>query len=267
MSFFEHLGELRKRVMITVVALLLFFIVIFNYSEFLLKGLTFPMRNELVFKLKPPYVDFVPKATKALNLVFLEPAEAFWMHIKLSMIAAFFLSIPVILAQIWMFISPGLRSNEKKHVLPFVTAGTVLFVCGMAFCFFIVLPFALGFLLTYKTESLTAMISIGNYVDFTLKFLLAFGLIFELPIAILFLAKLGIVTPEKLAKSRKYAIVIAFIASGILTPTPDAFNQTLMAVPMIVLYEIGILAAKLMFPTKDRPAAIEALTGEGPPDD
>ncbi|MBF0565336.1 MAG: twin-arginine translocase subunit TatC [Nitrospirae bacterium] len=250
MSFFEHLGELRRRLLWIVVILFAVFIIVFNYSELLLKGLMFPMRNELVFHLKSPYAHFVPKATKVTNLVFLEPAEAFWMHIKLSMMAAFFISFPLILGQIWMFISPGLHKKEKKYVLPFISAGTILFISGMAFCFLIVLPFALGFLLTYKTESLTPMISIGNYVDFMLKFLLAFGLIFELPIAIVSLARFGIVTPEKLAKSRRYAIVIAFIAAGILTPTPDAFNQTLMAVPIIVLYEVGIIAAKLMFPKK-----------------
>ncbi|HHN65945.1 MAG TPA: twin-arginine translocase subunit TatC, partial [Nitrospirae bacterium] len=120
-----------------------------------------------------------------------------------------------------------------------------LFLLGDLFCFVIILPFAMGFLLTYKTASLQPMISVGSYIDFTLKFLLAFGAIFELPIVILFLTKMGIVTPKMLAKNRKYAVLIAFILAAILTPTPDAFNQTLMAGPILVLYEAGIIISKI----------------------
>jgi sec-independent protein translocase protein TatC len=122
---------------------------------------------------------------------------------------------------------------------------------GALYCFFLVLPFAMGFLLTYKTGSMTPMISVGSYVDFCIKFILAFGLIFELPIAIIFFTRIGVVTPKTLAKNRKYAILIAFIAAAILTPTPDAFNQTLMAIPMIVLYEVGILISRIFVRKKE----------------
>ncbi|MBF0590709.1 MAG: twin-arginine translocase subunit TatC [Nitrospirae bacterium] len=248
MSFIDHLGELRQRLLITFGVVIVVFVVVFNYSEELLKFLMFPMEKELVFKLKSPFVFFASKNLKNVSLVFIQPAEAFWMHLKISMMAAVVITMPVVLTQIWLFVAPGLLPNEKKFALPFIVSGCVLFLMGTAFCFFIILPFALGFLLTYKTQSLTAMISIGSYVDFNIKFLLAFGLVFELPIVILFLTRFGIVTPEKLAKSRRYAIVLAFIIAGVLTPTPDAFNQTLMAVPMIVLYEIGIIASKIIFP-------------------
>ncbi|MBF0342658.1 MAG: twin-arginine translocase subunit TatC [Nitrospirae bacterium] len=248
MSFIDHLSELRQRLLITLTIVLVSFIVIFNYSEELLKILMFPMEKELVFKLQTPFIFFVSKNLKNVSLVFLQPAEAFWMHLKLSMIAAFIVSLPVVLTQVWLFVAPGLLPKEKKLALPFIVSGSVLFLMGAAFCFIIILPFALGFLLTYKTQSLTAMLSIGSYIDFNIKFLLAFGLVFELPIVILFLTRFGIVTPERLASSRKYAFVFAFIIAGILTPTPDAFNQTLMAVPMIVLYEIGIIASKIIFP-------------------
>jgi sec-independent protein translocase protein TatC len=125
-----------------------------------------------------------------------------------------------------------------------------LFLAGALFCFVIILPFAMTFLLGYKTGSLTPMITVGSYVDFCMKFILAFGAIFELPLAIIFLARFGIVSPGGLAKNRKYAILFSFIAAAILTPTPDAFNQTLMAVPIIILYEIGILLSRIIYRKK-----------------
>ncbi|RMG02348.1 MAG: twin-arginine translocase subunit TatC, partial [Nitrospirae bacterium] len=173
-------------------------------------------------------------------------------------VAGIILSLPVILYQIWKFIAPGLLPSEKRYVAPFIIAGTGLFLIGDVFCFGVILPFAMGFLLTYKTGSLTPMISVGSYVDFTLKFLLSFGAIFELPIVILFLTKLGIVTPKTLAKNRKYAVLIAFVLAAILTPTPDAFNQTLMAGPILILYEAGIIISRIFSRKKE---ADEGNTG------
>jgi sec-independent protein translocase protein TatC len=137
-------------------------------------------------------------------------------------------------------------------VVPFIFSATGLFLVGGGFCFFIVLPLAMGFLLTYKVgDVLMPMLSVGQYVDFCLKFILAFGAIFELPIVILFLTKMGIVTPQTLAKHRKYAVLLAFVLAALLTPTPDAFNQTLMAVPIILLYEVGILLSYLVRRKRD----------------
>ena len=127
-------------------------------------------------------------------------------------------------------------------------------MAGSAFCLFIVLPFALQFLLTYKTEHLKAMLSIGNYMDFSIKFLLAFGLIFELPLAMVLATRLGFLTPDFLARNRKYAILANFIVAAILTPTPDVFNQSLMAVPLCLLYEVGIIASRRLR-KKSAPAA------------
>ncbi|MBF0487329.1 MAG: twin-arginine translocase subunit TatC [Nitrospirae bacterium] len=246
MSIFEHLGELRKRIMISVAAVLVIFIATFNYSEMLLKTLVMPIETKMAFSIHYPFVGLEPSGIKQKTLVFLEPAEAFWMHCKLALIAALMIALPVILSQIWLFIEPGLVEKEKKFIMPFVTAGTVLFMVGAVFCYYIILPFALGFLMTYKTENLTPMISVGNYVGFTMKFILSFGVIFELPIALFILTKMGLVTPQKLGKARRHVIVAAFVISAVITPTPDAFNQTLMAVPIIVLYEVGILASRLI---------------------
>jgi sec-independent protein translocase protein TatC len=242
MPITEHLGELRKRIIISLVALLITFIVAFTYSEEIFKIIMFPLKYELDFSIKKLYLEFVPKdRLQNTKLVFLAPAEAFWMNMKVAFVAAFVFSLPVIFLQLWKFVSPGLHHKEKKYVIPFVLSATMLFLFGAAFCFFIVLPFAMGFLLTYKVgDFLMPMLSVGQYTDFCLKFILAFGAIFELPIIIIFLTRVGIVTPKTLAKSRKYAIIIAFILAAFLTPTPDAFNQTLMAIPIMLLYELGI---------------------------
>ena len=204
------------------------------------------MRHTLSFSLNDPYLSFIPAQNPDLTLVFLAPAEAFWMHMKMAFISACIISSPVIFLEIWKFISPGLLSKEKKYEVPFIITTTFLFLIGALFCFLIVLPLAIDFLLNYKTQNIKPMISAEKYIDFCLKFIIAFGAIFELPVLVVFLTRMGIVTTDFLAKNRKYAIIIAFIVAAILTPTPDAFNQTLMAVPIIILYEAGILASRIL---------------------
>jgi sec-independent protein translocase protein TatC len=248
MPLIEHLGELRKRIAISLTALLLAFIIAFNYSEELFRSIMFPLKYNLAFSMKNPFISIVPqeKLSQATKLVFLAPAEAFWMSMKVSFVAALALASPVIFYQLWKFISPGLLAKEKKYVLPFVISATGLFIAGALFCFFMILPFAMEFLLTYKLgDVLVPMLSVGQYVDFCLKFMLAFGAVFELPIVIIFLTRMGIVTTKTLAKNRKYAVLVAFILAAILTPTPDVFNQTLMAIPIVILYEAGILVSRI----------------------
>jgi sec-independent protein translocase protein TatC len=240
----EHLTELRKRLLISVGCIFLAFFALFNFSEKLFDILMFPLKTELRLDFVSPYLHLTEKTP--ISLVFLAPAEAFWMHMKVSFVAAFIVSLPVIFLQIWKFISPGLLSKEKKYVTPFLLGATLLFLTGALFCFVIILPFAMSFLLGYKTGSLSPMISVGSYIDFCLKFILAFGAVFELPVAIIFLTKFGIVSPQTLAKNRKYAVLFSFIAAAMLTPTPDAFNQVLMAVPIIILYEVGIILSKIL---------------------
>lgn len=243
----EHLSDLRNRIVVSLVALFIAFVIAFNYSEYIFKAVMFPLNYSLDFSVENMYVHFVPQEKlQGTKLVFLAPTEALWMNIKVAFVVGIMASLPVIFHQLWKFISPGLLPRERKYVLPFIFSATGLFLTGAAFCFFIVLPFAMGFLLTYKVgDFLMPMLSVGQYVDFCLKFILAFGAVFELPIVIIFLTKLGIVTPKTLAKNRKYAVLIAFILAAFLTPTPDAFNQTLMAVPIILLYEIGIWISPL----------------------
>lgn len=247
MSFMEHLGDLRKKITVSLVSVCIAFVAAFTYSEEIMRFLMFPLRYTLDFSVRKMYMYFVyHDKLEMTKLVFLSPTEAFWMNMKIALVAALILALPVIFQQLWSFVSPGLHAKEKKYVVPFVVTATGLFLIGAAFCFFIVLPFAMSFLLTYKVgDFMMPMLSVGLYVDFCLKFILAFGAVFELPIIIIFFTKMGFVTPQTLARYRKYSILVAFILAAILTPTPDIFNQTLMAVPMIILYEVGILLSRI----------------------
>lgn len=241
MPLMEHLSELRKRIIICLVALLVAFLFTFSFSEYIFELLLFPLNYTPKFSIKEGIIFVWDQKLQNTKLVFLGPAEAFWMNMKIALVSGFILTIPLIFYQLWKFISPGLYAHEKKYVLPFVFSATGLFLVGVTFCYLIVLPFALNFLLNYKVgEFLMPMLSVGLYIDFLLKFLLAFGFVFELPILIVITTRMGLITPQTLKKYRKLAIVLAFVVAAIITPTPDAFNQTLMALPMIILYEVGI---------------------------
>lgn len=265
MPFTGHLTELRKRIIISLIAVLITFIIAFNYSESIFDSILFPLKYSIAFSFHSPFVKIVPSDKLPANtkLYFFKVTEAFWMNLKVAFVAGLIPALPIIFYQLWKFVAPGLLPKERKYVLPFVITATALFLLGASFCFFIILPFAISFLLTYKVgDLLVPWLSVGEYVDFCLKFILAFGAVFELPILIIFATRIGIVTPKTLAKNRKYAILFAFIAGAILTPTPDAFNQTLMAVPIIVLYEAGILVSRFFVKKKstvtDEPPASDA---------
>jgi sec-independent protein translocase protein TatC len=224
MPFLAHLGELRQRILVSLVAVGLGFAATFSFSDRIITWLARPL---------------------PVKLAFLEPTEPFWVNMKVALIAGLFLVLPVVLYEVWAFVAPGLLPHERKFALPFVVLSTISFFLGATFALTVIVPFAVKFLVGYKTANLVPTISVNRYVDFVLKFTLAFGLVFELPLAITLGSRLGLVTPEFLARNRKYAILLCFVAAAILTPTPDAFNQLLMAGPLVLLYEAGILAARL----------------------
>jgi sec-independent protein translocase protein TatC len=236
-----HLAELRQRLIKCLIALGIGFGVSFYFVDGLLALLKRPSPAELYF---------------------FSPTEAFWISLEIAFFAGLFLSLPVILYQLWKFIGPGLFSHERKHVVPFMFLGMLFFTFGLLFCYFIVLPFALTFLMGYGAEmGLKPLLSIGSYIDFLLKFLLAFGLVFELPLAITLLARMGLMTPEFLSRNRKYAILLNAIAAAILTPTSDVFNMMLMMVPLLLFYELGILGAKLFGRKRSAAAVMESEVG------
>lgn len=155
------------------------------------------------------------------------------------------LACPVILWQLWRFIAPGLYRHEKRVLVPFTFLATACFFAGAAFCYYVVFPPAFRFLAGYATEQLQVLPAVKEYFSLALRLLIAFGCVFELPLFMVLLAKMGVVTPTQLAGQRKYAVLVAFVVAAIVTPTPDVVNQCLMAVPLMVLYEVGILAARL----------------------
>lgn len=247
MSFLEHLGELRKRIIWSIIPAGIGVAVTLYFTDRIMRFLTRPLTR-----------------IKA-DLVFTTPTEAFWTYMKVAMVAGIFVAMPFILYQVWAFVAPGLHKHERKYAGPFVIFGSLLFIGGGAFALLIIVPYASTFLVNFGTEQLglKPMITISSYIDFVTKFTLAFGLVFELPLVLTVLSMIGIVTPRFLSKNRKYAILINFIIAAILTPTPDIVNQTLMAGPLCILYEVGIVMARIFGkrPAKKEEAVAAASSG------
>ena len=227
----SHLEELRKRLIVCLIAVGIGFSISYYFSEHIFSILSRPLTTLL------------PDGS---SFIFTGITEAFVTYLKLAFFAGIFLASPVIIYEIWRFVAPGLYEKEKRNILPFVFLATVFFVGGTAFCYFIVLPAAFKFFIGYNTPSIKMLPSLGEYLSFSCVFLLSFGVVFELPVFIICLAKLGIITEKQLRSNRKLVIIGAFIVSAILTPTPDAINQSLMALPLIILYELSILAVKFL---------------------
>jgi len=226
LTIIEHLEELRTKLVISVIAL----IVATGFS--------------LIFTGK--FLEFLLVPSGGIKPVFLKPTEMFITYFKVALIGGAALAMPVIVYQLVRFVVPGLKPSEKKYLYFVVPATTILFVLGLAFAYWVLLPFALRYLLTFGGDIATAMISIGEYISFVTTLMLWMGVAFELPIVIVFLAKLRVVTYKQLRGYWKYALVGAFLVAAIITPTPDPFNQTLVAVPLYLLYEVGVLFARIV---------------------
>lgn len=257
MSFWGHLEELRKRITWSVIWIVVGFVACFNYSEDILRLLMWPMNVKLTIMTSSPFLSMVP-AEAQQKLHYTTLIEPFWTHLKMALIAGLMLAFPLIMHQLWLFIAPGLLPKERRYAALFVFFSSLFFAIGVLFCYLLLLPFAIPFLMNYKTENLIAIIKIGDYIDFVLKFLLASGIVFELPLLIVLLSRMGVVSPDWLAKYRKYAFLAAFILGAMLTPTPDIFNQTLISIPIYLLYELGILFAR-MFGKKKKPESTELM--------
>ncbi|MEK6747677.1 MAG: twin-arginine translocase subunit TatC [Pseudomonadota bacterium] len=225
-----HLVELRTRLMKILVSILIILIALL------------PVSNDLYTFLAYPLMSVLPKGA---SMIATEVASPFLTPFKLTLIAAVFLSVPVLLYHLWAFIAPGLYRHERRLALPLLVSSVLLFYCGMAFCYFVVFPLVFGFFTTTAPIGVTVMTDIAKYLDFVLTLFFAFGVVFEVPIATILLVQTGMVTPEDLAAKRPYIIVAAFIIGMLLTP-PDIFSQTLLAVPMIILFEIGLLVSRWM---------------------
>lgn len=222
MSFWEHLEELRHRLIVSMAAVLILSIVSYGFADWLIDAVSRPI--EQVF--------------------FMGPTEAFSVRIKISLFAGFILALPVIMYQIWQFIVPGLYAHEVKMVVPVVVFATLFFLGGAAFCFFLVLPVGIKFLMGFGTEKMKPLIAIGRYVSFVGWMTLSFGVVFEMPIISFFLGRLGLLSSRKMRKGRRYAIVGILIVAAAATPSPDVFSQLMLAGPLYLLYEASVLLVR-----------------------
>jgi sec-independent protein translocase protein TatC len=230
-----HLVELRKRLGISVAVIFVMFFACFGFWEPILDWMIAPL-NEVL-----------PANS---NVIFTKVQEPFFTAIKVAFFTGLVFSLPVVFWQFWLFVAPGLYEHEKKMVIPFVFFATLMFITGAAFCYYVVIPFGFDFLINFGSALFTALPSIGEYVGFFTKLLIAFGIAFELPVVTFFLAKLGLVDDQSLIGFFRYAIIFIFIFSALLTP-PDVITQFLMAGPMILLYGISILIAKSVNPASN----------------
>lgn len=236
MTLRDHLLELRKRVFRAFLWAIVGFFICYPFAEQIFNLLVAPLQAAM------------PDAS---HFIFTAPAEAFFTFLKVALVAGFFVTCPMIFYQIWAFVAPGLYKEEKLYLLPVVLFSAFFFICGGAFCYLIALPFAFEFFMSYNTELIKALPKLSETLSFVLQLLMAFGFVFEMPLFVFFLSRLGIVTADMMRKFRRYAILANVILAAILTP-PDVMSQMLMAVPLLLLYELSIFIA-VIFGKKKKP--------------
>lgn len=247
MALTAHLIELRKRLMISAIATIAGFSVAYYFSVELYSILTRPLLSAL------------PEEQK--YLAFTGIVEPFFVYMKIGFAGGIVLASPVILYEIWGFVAPGLYEREKRWFLPVVTSSFMLFISGVLFAYFVVFPFSFEYLLSYANDGLRPVLSMGDYLSTVTKLLIAFGVAFQLPLGMMVLARFRIATARQFISWWRYATVAILIASAVLTPTPDVFNQLLMACPLMILYGLGTLAAVIFGKKKDTASDSTAVAG------
>jgi sec-independent protein translocase protein TatC len=235
MGFLDHLEELRKRIVYSVVAVLVGTSVCWGY------------RVRIYSVMQKPIMDALRAHGLAEKLVYLNPTDPFNLYLKISMLAGLFLTSPFVLYQVWMFISPGLYRNEKRYVFPFMFSTITLFTLGGYFGYRVAYPRALDFFIGFSGQ-FQPMITVGEYTSLFLSIVLGMGLIFEMPILVFFLAFMGIMSPAFMVKNFRYAILVIFVLAAIVTPTPDIVNMCVFAAPMLGLYALSIGVAWVVHP-------------------
>ena len=230
-----HLVELRNRLLRSVIFVLVVFCALVYWA------------NDIYTLLATPLTSNLPAGA---TMIATNVATPFFTPIKLTIVTAIFLSVPYILYQIWAFVAPALYKHEKRLIYPLLVSSTLLFYCGVAFAYYVVFPIVFGFLTSTTPEGVQMATDISSYLDFVLTIFLAFGICFEVPVAIILLCWAGITTPEDLREKRPYIIVAAFIIGMLLTP-PDIFSQTLLAIPMCLLFEVGVVCARIYKPREE----------------
>jgi len=236
-TFIAHLIEMRDRLLRAILAIVIIFIILFPWAQ------------DLYALLAKPLLAALPKGGQ---MIATEVTTPFFVPVKVTMMAAFLLAMPWVFYQAWAFVAPGLYQHEKRIGVPLVIASVILFLLGMAFAYFLVFPIVFGFIVGVAPEGVAVMTDIGKYLDFVMTLFLAFGITFEVPIAVVLLVKMDMVSIAKLREIRPYVIVGAFVVGAIFTP-PDVISQFMLAVPLWILYELGIIVASMI--TKPKPEA------------
>ena len=245
MSFLEHLDELRTRLIHVVAALTVGFVVCWGFRDPIFHFLTQPLRQS------HPDIKFI----------FTGPSEALTLKMKMAFFVGIFVAAPYILYQVWAFVAPGLYPHEKRYAWPFIAAGTLFFLGGAAFGHFYLFPMTFAFLIDFGGLDMQFLPKVGEYYEFYSWFLLGLGIVFQLPVIIFVLSRIGLVTPGFLLRKFKYAVLISFVVAAIITPTPDVATQTLLAVPMLGLYLLGVLVAWMF--GRPRRRSEEPVSAEG----
>jgi len=253
MPFLEHLEELRSRLIKALLSVTFFTGMSWFFIERIFNFLVMPYRQAVVLA-KAQVQD--PATLESVRLIFTNPTGGFMIYIKLAITVGILFSIPVIVFQVWQFIAPGLLMRERRIAVWVVFFTTFCFMAGAMFCYYVVLKYGLGFLLTFQSDVLTPMVSIDEYFGFVTILLIVFGLVFEMPIVAFFLTKIGLLTPEFMRQKRRYSIVTIFVAAAVLTPSTDAFTMMLLVFPLLVLYEISIWVSKVALPKEVKEALV-----------
>lgn len=231
-NFIAHLIELRKRLMRSIIALLIVFVCLF------------PWASRLYALLARPLLAKLPKGGQ---MIATDVTTPFFVPMKVALMAAFLIALPFILYQLWRFIAPGLYAHEKRMVIPLIFASTLLFFCGMSFAYFVVFPIVFGFITSSAPVGVAVMTDIDKYLSFVLTMFMAFGVTFQVPVAVVLLVRMGVISVAKLREIRPYIVVASFVVGAIFTP-PDVVSQLMLAVPLWLLYEAGILVASFTKP-------------------
>jgi sec-independent protein translocase protein TatC len=236
LSLVQHLGELRDRLMVTAIALVATTAIAFYFWTQLIRILIIPIDCTFI----PIYTCHVPPTT----LISLSPTENFATYFRVALFAGMALAMPVILYEIYAYVDPALLPKERRFIRFMGLPVIGLFIAGMLFCYFVLLPNAIKFLINFGDEVIKNQLRAADYISFVTIFILGMGLIFEVPVAIFALVKIHVITRQWLAKQRRYAVLAAFLIAAVITPTPDPFNQTLVAIPMYLLFELGLFVAR-----------------------
>ena len=246
-TFISHLVELRDRILRALVAFAVVFVCLFPFAQ------------DLYTLVAGPMLAALPKGKEMLATGVASP---FFIPVKVTMMCAFVVALPIILYQVWAFVAPGLYAHEKKLIAPLVVSSTALFLCGMAFAYFLVLPTVFRFLASFTPEGVSFAPDISQYLDFVLTLLIAFGLAFEVPVVVVVLVRMGVVSVAKLKEIRPYVIVGAFVIGAIFTP-PDVISQLMLAIPMWLLYELGIIVAGMLGRRAAQQESLDDAPGAG----